>query len=140
MRPNRLIFGIGAVLLLAAGGCRRPTEPDPVVGTFLATTFQLTPTGQAPINVLSQGGTLGINVANNFVTAGTLILPASVTGGTAFTASMAGTATRTESIVRFTQPADTFVRNLTFTLTDDRLEAVNQTVGGATYNLILTKQ
>jgi hypothetical protein len=141
MRSTRLLRALLALVLLAApGGCRGATDPDPLVGTFLATTFQVTPSGQGMINVLTSGGTLGFNVANNFVVTGTLILPAAVTGGAPFTASMAGTAVRTGTSVQLTQSADTFVRNLTFTLVENRLEAVNQVVAGTTYNIILTRQ
>jgi hypothetical protein len=130
---------LAAALLVAVVGCRKVTDPDPRIGTFLATTFTVTPSGQAPINVLAQGGTLGINIANNFLTAGSLVLPPSVTGGTAVTASMAGTADTTGGKIRFVQTADTFVRNLTFTMVERRLEAVNQTVAGATYTLVLSR-
>jgi hypothetical protein len=142
MRPPRLArLLLGAYVVIATGACRRIADPDPLVGTFLATTFRVTPAGQSEVNVLAQGGTLGVNVANNFVTAGTLIVPASLNGGGAtFTASMAGSAVRTESTVRLTQSADTFVRNLTFTLSEDALEAIDQTVGGATYRIVLTRQ
>lgn len=141
MRPSpitRVLLAV--VVLLGASACRRATDPDPLVGTYLATTFLVTPSGQGVLNVLALGGTLGLNVANNYVTSGTLIVPASVNGGSTFTASLAGTATRTGSSVRFTQSADTFVRDLTFTLAENRLEAVDQVVGGTRYNIILTRQ
>ncbi len=134
---TRAVF---ACTLLLAGACRGTTDPDPIVGTFLATTFQSAAMGQSAVNVLAQGGTLGLNVANNFITAGTLIVPATVNGGVTFTASLAGTAVRTDSTVRFNLPADSFVRDLTFTLTGNRLEARNQTVGGTTYDIVLTRQ
>lgn len=141
MRPTpitRVLLAV--VLLLCASACRRATDPDPLVGTYLATTFQVTPSGQGVLNVLALGGTLGLNVANNYVTSGTLIIPASVNGGSTFTANLGGTAARTGSSVRFTQSADTFVRDLTFTLAENRLEAVDQVVGGTRYNIILTRQ
>lgn len=140
MTSTRRVLTIAAALLVAGSGCHKVTDPDPRVGTFLASTFTVTPSGQAPMNVLAQGGTLGINIANNFVTAGSLILPPSVTGGAAFSASMAGTADTTGNTVRFVQAADTFVRDLTFTMVETRLEAVNQTVAGTTYTVILNRQ
>ena len=42
--------------------------------------------------------------------------------------------------VRFLQPADSFVRDLVFTLVSNRLEAVNQTVADTVYTIVLTKQ
>ncbi|MEO7711621.1 MAG: hypothetical protein ABIV10_01730 [Gemmatimonadaceae bacterium] len=134
--PRRLLTSF----LLVAGACRGATNPDPLVGTFLATTFESAALGQGAVNVLAQGGTLGVNVANNFVTVGTLIVPAVVNGGVTFTASLAGTVVRTDSTVRFNLPADSFVRDLTFTLTRNRLEARNQSVSGTTYDIVLTRQ
>jgi hypothetical protein len=139
IRPLRALFAL-ALLLAAPSGCRRATDPDPLVGTWLATTFQVTPSGQGMINALTSGGTLGLNIANNFVVTGTLILPPAVTGGAPSTASLAGTAVRTGNSVQFTQSADTFVRNLTFTLVENRLEAANQVVAGTTYDIVLTRQ
>lgn len=141
MRPLRLLhLLVGCLALVVASGCRRPTDPDPLVGTWLATTFQVAPTGQPPVNMLAAGATLGLNVANNFVVAGTLIVPPSATGTGTFTADMAGTATRTDNIVRFSQSADSFVRDLTFLLVENRLEARSQALGTNTYTLILTRQ
>ena len=142
MRSTRLLRALSALVLLLAApsGCRRATDPDPLVGTWLATTFQVAPSGQGVINALTSGGTLGLNIANNFVVTGTLILPPAVTGGAPLTASLAGTAVRTGNSVQFTQSADTFVRNLTFTLVDNRLEAANQVVAGTTYDIVLTRQ
>jgi hypothetical protein len=141
MQPIRLVRALFAILLLTApGGCGGSTNPDPLVGTWLATTFQVTPAGQGPTNALAAGATLGLNVANNFVTAGTLILPPAVTGGATFIASLAGTAVRTDNTVRFSPTADSFMRDLTFTLVENRLEATNQVVAGTTYTLVLTRQ
>ena len=145
MRPHRafrapFIALFAALFLASSSACSHGDALDPVVGTWLATTFQVSPFGQGPTNVLTSGGTLGFNVATNFVTTGTLIIPAALAGGTTFTASMAGTAVRTGNTVRFTQSADTFMRDLTFTLNENRLEALNQTVSGTRYDVILTRQ
>ena len=61
-------------LLAAAGACGKVADPDPLVGTFIATTFKMTPAGQGTTNVLALGGTLGLNVANKYVVRGTLII------------------------------------------------------------------
>jgi hypothetical protein len=147
MRPTLFAHAaLSAMILVGAAACRRPTAVDPLVGTYLATTFQVAPAGQSAINVLAQGGTLGLNLArdptaaSSYIVAGTLALPPAVTGGGAFTASMAGTAVGTGSVLRITQAADTFVRDLTFTLVENRLEATSQTVAGTTYTVVLTRQ
>jgi hypothetical protein len=129
---------LAASLLLAVSACGS-TSSDPLVGTYLATTFLITPPNQGTTNVLAQGGSLGINIANNYVTAGTLILPASLNGGVILTTSLAGTATITGSAVTFTTLAPTFFRQLTFTLATDSLTA-NQTVADTTFDIVLRRQ
>ena len=143
MRPNRLVPAFLIFLLATAGACHGTTAPNPLVGTWLPTTFLVTPAGQGQKNVLTAGGTLGINIVqvdSTFITAGTVLLPASVTGAAPFTASLAGTATELASIVHFAPTADSFVRNLIFTLVENRLEAVNQVVAGTRYDIVLTRQ
>jgi hypothetical protein len=143
--PTRLIRTIAlvALVLLAlfvAGACRNPEDPDPLVGTYFATTFTMAASGQSAVNVLAAGGSLGLNVANNYVVTGTMIIPASVNGGATRIVSMNGTLDTAGTGIRLVQAASSFVRDLTFTLVENRLEAVNQTVDGTTYELILTKQ
>ena len=143
MRPSRLVPALLALTFAATSGCRGATQPDPLVGTWLATTFRVTPTGQGEKDVLGAGGTLGLNIVpvdSTFLATGTVILPASVTGGAALIASLAGPAVRTGNTVRLTPTADSFVRDLVFTLVENRLEAVNQVVGGTRYDVILTRQ
>ena len=138
--PDRKFALLALLVLAVVGACRRPTDADPLVGTYLATTFTVSSAGQGTVNVLAVGGSLGLNVANNYVVAGTLIIPPSLNGGTIFTASMAGVLDTAGSRIRFIQPADTFVRDLTFTRVENRLEAVNQTIDGTTYELVLDRQ
>jgi hypothetical protein len=142
MRPNRLVPAL-LVLGLAVGACRGSTDPHPLTGTWLATTFLVTPAGQGQKNVLTAGGTLGVNIVpidSTFLTTGTVILPASVTGATPLTASLAGTAVEFGSTVRFATTTDSFVKDLAFTLVENRLEAVDQVVAGTNYNIVLTRQ
>lgn len=140
-RVHALLAVLLVVLLAAApAGCRGATNPDPLVGTWLATTLEIAPAGQGPTNVLAAGGTLGLNVANNFVTAGTLVLPPSATGGATLTVSLAGTAVRTNNTVLFSPVAASFMGALTFTLVDNRLEAASQLVADTTYTVVLTRQ
>jgi hypothetical protein len=128
------------VALLVVGACGNPEEPDPLVGTYYATTFTVSAPGQGNVNVLAVGGSLGLNVATNYIVTGTLIIPPVLNGGTTLTESMGGVLDTAGTFVRFVQPADTFVRQLSFTFVENRLEAVNQTVDGKTYELILTRQ
>ena len=136
-RPSTLLLLVVA-LLAAAGGCRKVADPDPLVGTFIATTFEMTPAGQGTTNVLAIGGTLGLNVANTYVVRGTLVIPPAVNGGA--TADLSGSAARTDNIVVFTQASATFLADLTFTLVGSRLEARDQMVNGTTYHVVLARQ
>jgi hypothetical protein len=143
MRPNRVVPALLALVLAAAGACRGATAPDPLTGTWLASTFQVTPAGQGQKNVLLAGGSLGVNIVpidSTFLTTGTVIIPPGVTGATPFAASLDGTAVEFGSTVRFATTADSFVQDLAFTLVENRLEAVNQVVAGTSYNIILTRQ
>jgi hypothetical protein len=143
MRLDRLVPALLVLLLATTSACRGPTEPAPLVGTWLATTFRVTPPGEGQKDVLAAGGTLGLNIAqldSTFLTTGTVILPASVTGTVPLDASLAGPAVQTGNTVRFVPTADSFMRDLRFTLVENRLEAVNEVAAGANYNIILTRQ
>lgn len=135
-RARSLILALS--LLAAASGCRRIADPDPLVGTFIATTFEITNPGEAPMRLLALGGTLGINIANNYVTRGTMIIPPTVNGGAV--ADLSGMAARTENRVLLTQTSPTFLTSLVFTLTGDLLEARGQMVNGVSYDLVLARQ
>ena len=117
-----------------------PTEPAALAGSYRATELRATFTGQAPVDVLAAGGTLSITIGGDNATSGTLSIPASLNGGTPFTASMAGTATTSGDDVRFSQTADTFVRDLTWTRTATGLRVTNQTAGSASFTITLTRQ
>ncbi len=124
---------------LSACGDDGVINPDPIAGAYTATTFRATPTGLAEIDILAQGGGLVLSINGANTTAGTLSLPAVVTGTVATQVSMAGTATRNGSGVKFEQSADTFVRDLNWTFANNTLSVTNQSVGGATYTIVLAR-
>lgn len=114
------------------------SEPSDVFGNWVATTFVVTPSGQAAIDLIPIGGTIAINIdADNFTT-GQLNVPA-VAGQPAFQADMAGQAIVTETTVVFDQNADSFIRDLTWTRGTMVLTVTNQSVGGAAYTITLTR-
>ena len=132
------------ILLLAfVGACSSSDVNGPgnaVAGSYVATTFVVTPTGQSPIDVLQAGGSLHITIAADSTTTGSLDIPASVTGSSDFVADMAGTASVTTSTVSFDQAADTFVRDLTWGRTANTLTGTNQAAGSASFTIALTRQ
>jgi hypothetical protein len=138
LRRFMTICGLGAVI--AGCGSDLSTIPLSVTGTFRPSVFLVTPPGRPMMDVLTQGGALSISITSTNVIAGTLTLPASVTGSVPLTASMSGDAVVNGNTVKFQQSADTFVRDLTWTIKRDTLEAINQVVAGATYSITMTKR
>jgi hypothetical protein len=104
-----------------------------------ATSFQFIEAGEAPIDVLAEGGSLTIFIAGDNSTAGTLNIPASLAGGVAISLSMVGTATRSGNTVQFDQIADTFVRDMTWTVTGNTMHGT-RTDAGVTVDITLLRQ
>jgi hypothetical protein len=109
------------------------------LGTYTATTFSVTPAGQAPINVLGEGGSLVITIQAGGTTTGSLTVPGTITGGAPFVASMAGTVTETSLTVTFEQTADSFVRDLTWSRQGQIIAVTNQLVAGTSYTIALQR-
>lgn len=138
-RRNR----VGAVVLwavLAIGaGCGDPAEPEGIAGSYTATTFIETRSGQAPINILAAGGSMSMVIAADNSTTGTLNVPASVTGGAALVASMNGTAVLTADTVRFEQNVNTFVRRAYWLVVGSNTIRYDQTADGSNLVVVLTR-
>ncbi len=139
--PLRSVLVAAGVSVLLAG-CSGDDTTGPgglQLGTYTATTFNVTPAGGAPINVLGDGGSLVITLHAGGSTTGTLTVPGTITGGTPFVASMAGTVTVTSLTVTFTQSADSFVRDLTWSRQGQILAVTNQMVAGTSYTIALQR-
>ncbi len=137
---RRVLLGV-AVAAASALACGELTPgPGNLAGSYLPSLFLITPTGQPQIDVLLQGGSLNIAITASNTTSGQLSLPATVTGTTPLLALMTGDAVVTGSTLQFQQNADTFIRNLTWTVKRDTLEVVNQVVGGASYTIKMPKR
>lgn len=125
--------------LTACGDDGSPTEASTIAGAYAATTFLVTPDGQAERDVLAAGGSLAIAIGASNATTGTLSVPAAITGDSTFTANMLGAAERTGSSVKFDQTADSFVRDLNWTVNGETIRVTDQSVGGARYTIVLTR-
>jgi hypothetical protein len=122
-----------------AAACNGTLETSgPLVGTWMATEFRVTPAGQAEINVLDAGGILTIVIDADNKTSGSLTVPASVSGG--LIVNMTGTVTVTGSNVKFVQTTDSFIRDLTWTRTPNTLIVIDETAEGSRYTITLTRQ
>ena len=102
--------------IAAISACSDPTSlsKDGPAGKYVAITL-VTTSNATPSNELAAGGTFTIDLARNGTTSGHLHLVATA-GHPALDADMSGTWVRTGDTIDFTQAADTFVRDMTFTI------------------------
>jgi hypothetical protein len=99
---------------LVACGSDSTGPAEPPVGSYTAIEF-VTTGSSGQTNQLLIGGSLQMNLAANGATSGHLHMAASA-GNPVFDADMTGTWTMNGNVVDFTQTADTFVRDMVFTL------------------------
>jgi hypothetical protein len=115
-------FFFKSILLLAvaisAAACGDSNAPTGVpVGTYTAILFRTTgASGQR--DELAAGSTINLNLASNGTTSGHLHVAASASNP-ALDADMAGTWREAGDVVTFSQQADTFVKDMPFTLSND---------------------
>jgi len=100
--------------LLACGDSTSPGVTE--VGSYSALTFFTQPAGGGVTrDELQAGGTMVLTLNSNGTTSGHLHVAANGTTP-AFDADMAGTWSLNGDVVNFTQAADTFVRNMAWTV------------------------
>ena len=102
--------------LALAAACENDVsiDPDVLAGSYAATSFLVTQSGQPTVDVIAKGGSLTITIGADSTTTGLLSLPAGVLSPQGGTASMAGRVTqRADGTFKFEQPAeDTFIEVL----------------------------
>ena len=102
--------------LALATACKNDVsiEPDVLAGSYIATSFLVTTSGQPTVDVIAQGGALAITIAADSTTTGLLSLPAGVLSPQGGTAGMSGRVMQlSNGSFRFTQPTeDTFIEQL----------------------------
>lgn len=105
--------------LLMTAACDDPIALtlDLVAGTYVATEFEAD--GD---DILAAGGTLSMTLASDGSVTGELDLPSGAGGP--FTADLAGSFSVSGQNVGFSQSADTFIRDATWTWDDGRLSGV----------------
>ena len=137
MRQGLIALAVG--LTLAGCSDDNGTDISDVAGSYEATTFVVTPDGEGPIDVIAAGGFINITINSNGTTTGDMFLPASV-AGTDQAFSMDGTASIVGSEqVAFDQVADSFFRELTFTIEAEELVVLEQRAGSAVFTITLTR-
>jgi hypothetical protein len=137
MRQGLIALAVG--LTLAGCSDEDGTDISDVAGSYEATTFVVTPDGEGQIDVLAAGGFINITINSNGTTTGDMFLPANV-AGTDQAFSMDGTASIVGSEqVAFDQVADSFFRELTFTIEAEELVVLEQRAGSAVFTITLTR-
>jgi hypothetical protein len=111
MRASAIFATVAA---MTACGCDSTAPDTSIAGSYSATEF-LTTGGSGQRNELLAGSTLAMVLSANGTTSGHLHVAASGSNP-ALDADMAGTWSRTGNVVTFSQNADTFVRDMAFTL------------------------
>lgn len=126
---------LAVLSFLVVSGCDDSTGPDRenVAGTYTATTFTTT-TGGVTTDQLDEGASLDIVLSANGTTTGTLVAP----GGSP-SESMAGSWSLSGNTVTFSQPADTFVNDMSFQVVGNTLQG-DETFSGTRIQVTLTRQ
>jgi hypothetical protein len=116
-RKSRWALLIGLPLMVACGDSTLLgiSSGGSIAGSYAPTIFITTPSGGSARNELQAGSTLTLNLNSDGTTSGHLHIAANG-AAPAFDADMAGTWVLNSDVVTFTQTADTFVRNMAFTV------------------------
>jgi type IV secretory pathway protease TraF len=140
-RLLRATLTAGALAALAACAGDGPSSANPIAGTYVATVFTVVPEGTTnALDIKASGGSLTITIAEDNASTGQLFIPKSLTGDpTDFVATMTGTAVVNGSTLTFTQLSDTFVRDLTWTVSGRTISVTNQLLMGDRYTIVLTR-
>lgn len=135
----RLSSGILPVFFaLALANCDDdPNAPAAPPGSYQATSWTGT-TGGTTTDVLDAGGHFSITLTPQGTTTGHLFIPAAVTGEGDFDSDLAGTWTQSGAIVDFNHAADTFVRDMPFTMQGATLVG-DRTFGDLRIRVTLTR-
>lgn len=136
----RQMSGLALALGALACGGDDPFTPtmETVAGSYTATTFTLSSV-VGEINLLAGGATVTINLASNGTTTGRLLVPDGNDDGSDLDADLTGTWSLTDSTVTFEQSADTFIPDVDFVASANRLTGEG-TFSGGTLRLVLTKE
>lgn len=130
---SRTVRSTALALFVLLAACDDPVmlTLDLVAGTYVAT--ELTANGD---DIIAAGGTLTMTLASDGTVTGDFTLPAAAPGGP-FNADLAGTYGVSGEGVTFTQAADTFIRDATWTWDDGVLSGEwSQGTGSASVRMV----
>jgi len=121
---RRAAYSLALIGAFVVAGCDDSTDPDPVVGTYVATSLVSTENG-VPFNHIANGSTILLTLHSGGSTTGAVHFEAAG-GEPDFDANLNGSWSRTGNTVDLSHSADTFLKDtpLTFdgfTLTGDEV-------------------
>lgn len=125
-------------LLAVAVSCSDGTSVTDLVGLYEATEFTVTDNGTTT-DWLAAGATVQLILNANQTSAGSLFVPGGAQGGGDLNADLSGTWTINDGKVYFEQDADTFIRNMPFSVVGEDLVG-DQVFGTARVRITLTRQ
>jgi hypothetical protein len=138
---GKIVRAMAVSLGIATAACGDDDSFSPTVetvaGSYTATTFTLSSV-VGEINLLGGGATVTIDLATDGSTTGRLFVPDANDDGSDLDADLAGTWNLTDSTVTFEQSADTFIPDVDFIASANRLTGEG-TFSGGTLRLVLTK-
>ena len=134
---TRILLPAPVAISMACGGDAFSPTTANVAGAYTATAFTTT-IGGVTTNQLAGGASLTMTLATTGTITGRLFVPGAAEGGGNLDSDMAGTWTLTGSTVQFTQAADTFVRDMSFVASENRLTG-DATFSGTRIHVVLTK-
>jgi len=130
------LLAVAAATVVACSDAFSPTVQN-VSGFYFADTFTTDSAGVSK-DWVAVGATFGVVLNPDGSMHGRLMLPGVPPDTATFTADLTGTWTLTGDTVRFTQDADTFVRDMDWVVTKGHL-AGEETFSGVTIRAVLGK-
>lgn len=136
VRENIALIGCAGAIFACAESL--PTM-ETVAGTYAATVFTLQEGDEVLQDILAQGGFINLALTVEGTTSGRAFVPGGGEGGEDFDADLTGTWMLDSVTVTLDHSADTFLRDMSFTVEGDQLLG-QESFGGATVTLELSKQ
>jgi hypothetical protein len=150
-RRGHSALAVGLVLAMGALACGDddPTGPsfETIAGTYAATTLTVTEDGETLDLLEDNDNVVAVTLTSSGTTTGEIFLEGLEDDGGDVDLDLTGTYTLDGSTVRFTHGADTFLRDIDFTVTGDRLTGTwvdthdnSDASDDTTVNVVLTRQ
>ena len=130
------------VILFLFGCSENSTEPnvDVIFGNYSSSLFTLALDGNSPIDVLSAGGYINIELSEDSTTIGELFIPDTLdlTGGGDLKFNLIGQFKLEGNSITFEQNADTFIRNAEWLYSSQKISG-NYSKDGVVIEVVLQK-